>query len=113
MTEHYYRGRVGERLNCVIVGDSTTELYQASWGALDLDLDLVAGPDTALHRIRRRCRPADDLLDSLSCEAAVLLDVLANRAAAADEPADLVAAPTAIARLRDRAGPAGNWPGVS
>lgn len=70
----HYR-RVGERAQCVIMDGRTTELYYTVWGAHALDVDLVAGPEAACERIRRRYDPADNLLEPVWIEAAALIDL--------------------------------------
>jgi hypothetical protein len=42
---------MGHRAHYVIVQDGSWDLYFSQWGASDLDLDLLPGPDFALRFI--------------------------------------------------------------
>ncbi|MFF8190906.1 hypothetical protein ACF05L_08475 [Streptomyces bobili] len=53
----------------------THEVYEARFGAVGLDLDLLAGPDVVLPAVRARTRVEGHWRDDGVCEAAVLLDL--------------------------------------
>jgi hypothetical protein len=68
---------MGDRSNYVLVWDGRWELFYSHWGAVSLDLDLLAGPEAATRFIRaqRAVDPADGgWLDDVWCEGAALVD---------------------------------------
>ncbi|MEU5110793.1 hypothetical protein AB0G64_04750 [Streptomyces longwoodensis] len=59
----------------VVRADGTHEFYDPRFGAVGLDLDLLAGPDVVLRALRARPRQADHWRTDATCEAAALIDV--------------------------------------
>ncbi|WP_406865001.1 hypothetical protein ABZO31_32995 [Streptomyces sp. HUAS MG47] len=51
------------------------EAYAPRFGAVGIDLDLLAGPDVVLSRLRAREQWARDWIDEGRCEAAALIDL--------------------------------------
>ncbi|MFJ9953383.1 hypothetical protein [Kitasatospora sp. NPDC091207] len=66
---------MGDRANFVVVRESGEyELYLSRFGAVGIDLDLLAGPAEALSMVRRLS--ADDWwLDDVMCQGAALIDL--------------------------------------
>ncbi|MGK5630319.1 hypothetical protein [Streptomyces sp. URMC 123] len=59
----------------VVPEDGAHEVYEARFGAVGLDLDLLAGPDVVLPLIRARPRVEGPWRGEAMCEAAVLIDL--------------------------------------
>ncbi|MFD7325628.1 hypothetical protein ACFV9D_31840 [Streptomyces sp. NPDC059875] len=56
-------------------GDGSHEVYEARFGAVGLDLDLLAGPDVVVPLLRARSQVPGRWRDDGCCEAAVLIDL--------------------------------------
>lgn len=69
---------MGSRASFATVRDGRTRLYYSHWAATTLPQTLVFGPEYALRYIEGLA-PAEDLLDEVWCEGAVLLDLDARR----------------------------------
>lgn len=66
---------MGDRANFVVVRESGEfELYLSRFGAVGIDLDLMAGPAEALSMVRR-LRVDDRWLDDVHCQGAALIDL--------------------------------------
>lgn len=59
----------------VVPEDGDHEVYEARFGAVGLDLDLLAGPDVVLPLIRSRPRVRGHWRDDGVCEATALIDL--------------------------------------
>ncbi|MFF3935410.1 hypothetical protein [Streptomyces phaeofaciens] len=59
----------------VVPPSGTHEIYEARFGAVGLDLDLLAGPDVVLPAVRARPRVEGHWRGDGSCEAAALFDL--------------------------------------
>ncbi|MEU4506600.1 hypothetical protein [Streptomyces sp. NPDC024089] len=70
-----HAGRMGDRANFVVVRESGEyELYLSRFGAVGLDLDLLAGPAETISMVRQL--KADDWwLDDVHCQGAALIDL--------------------------------------
>ncbi|GGR32675.1 hypothetical protein GCM10010251_56000 [Streptomyces aurantiogriseus] len=55
--------------------DGTHEVYEARFGAVGIDLDLLAGPDVVLPAVRARSRVEGCWRGDSQCEAAALFDL--------------------------------------
>ncbi|MCX5205415.1 hypothetical protein OG897_28640 [Streptomyces sp. NBC_00237] len=66
---------MGDRANFVVVRESGEfELYLSRYGAVGMDLDLLAGPAETLAMVRR-LRVDDWWLDDVHCQGAALIDL--------------------------------------
>lgn len=66
---------MGDRANFVVVRESGEfELYLSRFGAVGIDLDLLAGPAEALSMVRH-LRAVDWWLDDVHCQGAALIDL--------------------------------------
>ncbi|WP_329376747.1 hypothetical protein OG625_04470 [Streptomyces sp. NBC_01351] len=66
---------MGDRANFVVVRESGEfELYLSRFGAMGIDLDLLAGPAETLSMVRR-LRVDDWWLDDVHCQGAALIDL--------------------------------------
>ncbi|MFB6878858.1 hypothetical protein [Streptomyces sp. NPDC056323] len=66
---------MGDRANFVVVRESGEyELYLSRFGAMGIDLDLLAGPAEALSMVRH-LKAADWWLDDVHCQGAALIDL--------------------------------------
>jgi hypothetical protein len=64
---------MGSRAQYAIVQDGTLQLYYSQWGAHELELDLLPGPEPAT-RFARRQREQSSWMWELECEGACLID---------------------------------------
>lgn len=66
---------MGSSANYVLVEDGSWQLFLSHWRADAIELDLLAGPSSALRFIRaQRGREPSDWLDDIWCEGAALVD---------------------------------------
>jgi hypothetical protein len=68
---------MGDRSNYIVVQDGRWSLFYSHWGAVSLELDLLAGPEAATRFIRaQRAVDPDNggWLDDVWCEGAALVD---------------------------------------
>lgn len=59
----------------VVPEDGVHEMYESRFGAVGLDLDLLAGPEVVLPLVRARDRVQGHWRDDQACEAAALIDL--------------------------------------